>query len=133
LVPVGTSSLRIALNGTAEGLPDFDLYVRRGSPPVASSADCISAEPSQFEYCELTEPLPGTWYLGGAAVRWSGYLPDHCNHGGLATVHRPDCRPVGCGKRAHAERLGLLPGIGDPRVCRDRRGPSGLRPFHPDF
>src|SRR5690606_29799772 len=39
LVPVGTSSLRIALNGTAEGLPDFDLYVRRGSPPVASSAD----------------------------------------------------------------------------------------------
>jgi hypothetical protein len=61
-VPAGTSRLRVAMNAIDDGGSDFDLYVRRGSPPTTSVFDCKQDGFGQFGFCEFTAPAAGTWY-----------------------------------------------------------------------
>ncbi len=59
-VAPATKVLRVGLNGTAVG--DVDLYVKAGSAPTTTDFDCTSAANQSFEYCEIEDPTPGTWY-----------------------------------------------------------------------
>jgi hypothetical protein len=61
-VPVGTTSLRVALNASEDFSADFDLYVKAGSPPTTSDYDCKADGPNQYGFCEIAAPTPGTWY-----------------------------------------------------------------------
>jgi trypsin len=70
-VPDGMAELRVALNATQQPgafpsgpFPDFDLLLRRGAAPTLLEYDCPSARDSQFEDCQIDDPMPGTWYLG---------------------------------------------------------------------
>jgi V8-like Glu-specific endopeptidase len=69
-VPAGAPLLRVALNADESGGGDFDLYVKAGSPPTPSDFDCRSERNSQFEFCEIGEPAPGTWHI--LVQRFSG-------------------------------------------------------------
>jgi hypothetical protein len=62
-VPAGTTRLRVALNAENPGANDFDLYLRRGVPPTATSHDCASELDVGLEFCELMAPQPGTWHI----------------------------------------------------------------------
>ena len=59
-VPAGTKLLRVGLAGDFAG--DYDLYVRAGALPTQSVFTCSSAFQGSFEYCEVADPAPGTWY-----------------------------------------------------------------------
>ena len=59
-VPSGTKVLRVGLNGTAVG--DLDLYLNPGSPATTTTFTCASGFAGSFEYCEVEDPTPGTWY-----------------------------------------------------------------------
>jgi hypothetical protein len=61
-VPAGTQRLRVAMNALDDGSSDFDLYVRRGSPPTTSTFDCKQDGGGQYGFCEFTSPIAGTWY-----------------------------------------------------------------------
>jgi hypothetical protein len=62
-VPNGTTTLRVAMNAVDDGTQDFDMYVRAGTPPTTSVADCIKEGSNQFAVCELTDPVPGAWHV----------------------------------------------------------------------
>ncbi len=49
-----TTLLRVAMNAVDDGASDFDLYVKAGSPPTTSNADCTKEGPNQFAVCEFT-------------------------------------------------------------------------------
>lgn len=70
LVGSGVGLLRVTMNGDDAVQNDFDLYVRRGSPPTTSQFDCADATASQFASCEFASPAPGTWYA--TVRRFSG-------------------------------------------------------------
>lgn len=59
----GTTSLRVALNGTDQTSIDFDLYVKEGAPPTTGDYDCAAVDNGQYGYCEHNAPNPGTWYV----------------------------------------------------------------------
>lgn len=61
-VPMGTTVLRVNLNGDQTG-NDFDLYVRQGSQPTLNTSDCGPELGGNFESCEFTNPTPGTWHV----------------------------------------------------------------------
>ena len=63
VVPAGSTELRVTLNGIDDGSSDFDLYVKRGTPPTTGDYDCRAAGPNQFGFCGFTNPAQGTWYL----------------------------------------------------------------------
>jgi hypothetical protein len=84
-VPAGTSLLRVSLNAIDNGLADFDLYVKAGSPPSPSSFDCAAAGPNQFGFCEFAAPAAGTWHV--LVDRFSGSGP----YQATATVFGIDC------------------------------------------
>jgi hypothetical protein len=70
-VQAGAARLRLALNALAGH--DFDLFVRRGTPPTSSPPawDCASANVDTLpEFCELTNPEGGTWYA--RAISYTG-------------------------------------------------------------
>src|SRR3990167_2442784 len=60
-VPPGTTTLNFKLRpGYSPG--DVDLYVKRGSLPTLSLADCISANVDSTELCTFDNPEPGIYY-----------------------------------------------------------------------
>jgi len=61
-VVAGTARLRVAMNAIDDG-SDFDLYVKRGSPPSTVDFDCKQDGASQYGFCEFTTPAPGDWYV----------------------------------------------------------------------
>lgn len=66
-VAAGTKVLRVALNAELGSPPpndnDFDLLLRFGAPPTAGTNDCFPALLGSFEYCEIPDPSPGTWFV----------------------------------------------------------------------
>ncbi len=60
-VPPGIEELRVAMNGVDDG-SDFDLYVKRGSPPTTSSYDCGRIGSNQYGVCSFANPGADTWY-----------------------------------------------------------------------
>jgi len=62
-VPVGTTRLRVALNGEDGFGSDFDLFVKRGSQPTTNDFDCSSERVGMYEECEFFSPVAGTWHV----------------------------------------------------------------------
>ena len=62
-VPAGRSELRVTMNGLDDGVADFDLYVKRGSPPTSAEYDCAQNGIGQFAACTFTTPGAGPWYV----------------------------------------------------------------------
>jgi len=62
-VPAGRSELRVTMNALDDGAADFDLYVKRGSPPTAADYDCAQNGVGQFASCTFTGPGAGPWYI----------------------------------------------------------------------
>jgi hypothetical protein len=62
-VPEGTNELRIALHGTDDGLTNFDLLVKAGSPPTIDEYDCRAAGSGQYGYCGFPFPDAGRWHI----------------------------------------------------------------------
>ncbi len=60
-VPAGASRL-VADVVTAE-MPDADLYVGTGSTPSLATEVCFSASGSSDEYCDVSDPTAGTWWV----------------------------------------------------------------------
>jgi len=50
------------MNAVDDG-SDFDLYVKRGSPPTTTDFDCAANGPGQFGFCEFASPAEDTWYV----------------------------------------------------------------------
>jgi hypothetical protein len=71
-VAPGTTELRVALVGTEGGGADFDLYVRGAAPPEAGAVDCSATGPSQYGFCRIPDPFPGSWYLRAERVHGAG-------------------------------------------------------------
>ena len=57
----GVSLVRVAMNALDNGIADFDLYVKRGSPPTTTDYDCRRIGANQYAYCEFTGAVGGTW------------------------------------------------------------------------
>ena len=60
-VPAGTKSL-IAETIFSES-SDLDLFVGSGATPDAGSQLCSSTSPAATEFCELTDPAPGAYWI----------------------------------------------------------------------
>ena len=58
----GTTTLVFRVGSTYSS-GDTDLFVKRGSRPSLSEADCISANTGSFETCTIENPQPGTYYV----------------------------------------------------------------------
>jgi Trypsin/Bacterial pre-peptidase C-terminal domain len=69
-VSAGTNVLRVGMNANDDGLSDFDLYVKAGSPPTTSDYDCRAIGSNQYGFCEFQNPTPGPWYV--MASRFAG-------------------------------------------------------------
>ena len=61
-VPEGKTNLTVTMS---DGTGDFDLYVRRATPPTTSSGGftCRSWNAGNGETCTFTNPQAGTWYI----------------------------------------------------------------------
>ena len=57
----GTSRLVVTTSG---GTGDGDLYVRQGSNPTTSAYNCASTGNTTAETCDITDPVPGNYYIG---------------------------------------------------------------------
>jgi hypothetical protein len=62
-VPAGRGELRVTMNGLDDGAADFDLYVKRGSPPTSADYDCAQNAIGQFASCTFAAPGAGPWYV----------------------------------------------------------------------
>jgi len=63
-VAAGTKELRVALNASLGSPPnDFDLYLRFGAPPTTTTFDCAPLLFGPLEFCSISDPTPGTWYV----------------------------------------------------------------------
>jgi len=76
-VPVGTRALRVALNGQEIGSAgffenDFDLFLRAGSPPTESDYDCADLSVGTFGFCDIVNPVAGTWFAVASAAAGDG-------------------------------------------------------------
>jgi hypothetical protein len=71
-VAPGTTSLRIALNGDETPGNDFDLWLRAGVKPTRNVADCRATGSGQYGYCEISNPVPGTWWATVKRTAGSG-------------------------------------------------------------
>ncbi len=63
VVDAGAMVLRVNYNGHDDGVSDFDMYVRAGSPPTTSTFDCAATGSNQYGSCEFSNPSSGTWYV----------------------------------------------------------------------
>jgi hypothetical protein len=58
-VPEGSTNLSFQMSG---GTGDFDLYVRRASPPTYTQWQCRPYAGGNNETCTFANPASGTWY-----------------------------------------------------------------------
>lgn len=84
-VSPGLVTLRVAMNGIDDGVSDFDLYVKFGSPPTSTDFDCRRNGSSQYAACEFPSPAAGTWHV--LVSRWAG----SGDYQATATTFRPFC------------------------------------------
>jgi uncharacterized repeat protein (TIGR01451 family) len=61
IVPAGAK--RLVAEIIESEAPDIDLFVGSGSTPSESTELCSSTTPSWDEYCELTDPEPGIYWI----------------------------------------------------------------------
>jgi V8-like Glu-specific endopeptidase len=95
-VPLGTTRLRIAMNGIDNG-SDFDLFVKAGSPPSTTSFDCRRNGPGQYALCEFVNPTTGTWYaLVDRAAGSGAYQLTVTTFAGGATCESPASNGQNC-------------------------------------
>ena len=66
----GVGLVRVAMNALDDGVADFDLYVKFGSPPTTTDYDCRRNGPGQYAFCEFPAPATGTWHV--LVSRWAG-------------------------------------------------------------
>ncbi|MGE6758274.1 PPC domain-containing protein [Corallococcus interemptor] len=59
-VPAGRPSLLVQISG---GMGDADLYVREGAQPTGFGDTCSSAGTGNSDYCTVTLPSPGVYYV----------------------------------------------------------------------
>lgn len=59
-VPAGADSLVVTMAG---GSGDVDLYLRLGGVPTTSTFACRSWNSGNNEYCKISNPAAGTWFL----------------------------------------------------------------------
>lgn len=71
-VPDATPLLRVSMNAADDGVANFDLYLKQGSPPTTASFDCARIGAGQFGVCEVSNPAAGTWHLLVRRVAGSG-------------------------------------------------------------
>jgi len=88
-VPNATERLVVTLNASEASGGDFDLYVKRGSPPTATSFDCRATGPSQYGACEIAAPAAGTWWVEIVRAAGSG------TYQATATLFRTPCTTPG--------------------------------------
>jgi uncharacterized repeat protein (TIGR01451 family) len=50
--------------------PDLDLFVGKGDTPSEASTVCVSASASAAEFCDIADPVEGTYWI--AVQNWSG-------------------------------------------------------------
>jgi len=75
-VDVPAGALRLIASIIASEAPDIDLYLGTGSTPGAATEVCVSATGAALEYCELTNPAPGTYWVLVQNWQASGNPPD---------------------------------------------------------
>jgi cysteine-rich repeat protein len=61
-VDSGSMLLRVTHNSTDDGVSNFRMYVRHGSPPTIFDYDCAATGASQYGSCAFHDPTAGTWY-----------------------------------------------------------------------
>jgi hypothetical protein len=135
-VALGTRELRVGLNATERPGRDFDLYVRAGAAPTLEQWDCRATGPSQYGFCRIADPAPGSWHLRvertagdgffqlvattiggdaascGNAVREPGEDCDGADAGSCASGCASDCRCVACATSdLDVREIGLAPGL----------------------
>jgi hypothetical protein len=61
-VPAGTRELRVGMNAE-EGLlfNEINLVLHSGGPPPVGLVQCASTRDGTYEYCDVTNPVPGPW------------------------------------------------------------------------
>jgi len=62
-VPVGTTELRVSLNSADWFENSNALYIRQGAPASTTAFDCKSAVLSGQQFCDVSNPVPGTWNI----------------------------------------------------------------------
>lgn len=65
-VPANVALLRLALNGeefASSPRPDFDLYLKAGTPPTENDYDCASTGSGIVEFCEVQTPEQAKWHV----------------------------------------------------------------------
>jgi uncharacterized repeat protein (TIGR01451 family) len=60
-VPAG--AVRLVAEIIDSDAPDIDLFVGTGDTPSAATQVCASTTPTAVEYCEVSEPAGGTWWI----------------------------------------------------------------------
>lgn len=71
-VPAATTLLRVGMNAIDDGVANFDLYVKQGTPPTTTSFDCARIGSAQFGVCDFGAPAAGTWHVLVHRVAGSG-------------------------------------------------------------
>jgi hypothetical protein len=59
----GVNRVRVAMNALDNGIADFDLYVKHGSPPTTADYDCRRIGANQYAFCEFTGAVTGSWHV----------------------------------------------------------------------
>jgi uncharacterized repeat protein (TIGR01451 family) len=60
-VPAG--ALRLVAEITVAEASDVDMYVGTGNLPSSATLKCASANVTAFEYCDITNPTAGSWWI----------------------------------------------------------------------
>ncbi len=81
-VPAGTS--RFIAEIVDSEAPDLDLFVGTGDTPSAETELCRSTSATAAEFCELTDPEAGTYWI--LVQNWTASAPDAVDAYSLSTV-----------------------------------------------
>ena len=73
-VPAGAE--RLVAEVPESTAPDIDLYVGTGDTPSVGTQVCASTSSSFVEYCDITDPAAGTWWVLVQNWEESGSPPD---------------------------------------------------------
>jgi len=73
---VGADGKRLVAEVLSSEAPDVDLFVGPGETPTASAEVCASTTPSWDEYCSVTDPAEGVWWVLVQNWQGSGAQPD---------------------------------------------------------